>query len=133
MKILNPAAYQALSKFQQCQNWESRTKLLIDYGLLCDDFPTAAQNDNNRISACSAASWLIGSANPVCRFQAYSTSKITKGLLALLLIRINHENANILQDLDITLWFTDLGLSKNISNSRRNGLQQALNMMQNLV
>jgi len=129
MNYLNAQAEQALIAFQLCDSWEERTKLLLTYGSKLDDFPLSAKTDINLIKGCNVQSWLIGNCAFCCDFKAYSEAKITKGLLALLLLRINGENKQKLPKLNITKWFLDLGLSKNISASRRDGLQSAFNMM----
>jgi len=130
---LNCAQQQALADFKACKSWEARTKLLITYGMQLDDFPASAKTNANLILGCSVPSWLIGNCEHGCNFKAYSEAKITKGLLALLLLRINNEPVQILDNLDITKWFACLGLGNNISHSRADGLQAAFTMIKKLT
>jgi len=56
-----------------------------------------------------------------------------RGLLALLLVRVQGLNSAELAALDLREWFTRLGLERQLSPSRSNGLHAVLQRMAELV
>jgi len=126
---LSLEAEQVLADFAQCKSWQDRTKLLIKYGTKLDDFPLKQKTETNLIAACEVKSWLIGVNKPVCNFKAASEAKITKGLLALLLVRVNGQTLQEVKKLDLNAWFEACGLNQNLTASKRNGLNAAWQLM----
>lgn len=120
--ILSAQAQQTLHDFTQQAGWEQRARLLLKYA---ECLPTLAENEQqpaNEIYGCQSQVWLvIDHTNPLaCRIS--SPARLLKGLFALLLIRINGLNPLELKQLDIHDWFAQLGLQKQLSPSRTNGL-----------
>ncbi|MOA62454.1 Sulfur acceptor protein CsdE [compost metagenome] len=56
-----------------------------------------------------------------------------RGLVALLLLRVNGLSAVELQQVDLPQWFNQLGLSRQLSPSRSNGLNAVLQRMNELA
>ena len=56
-----------------------------------------------------------------------------RGLVALLLLRVNGLSAVELQQVDLPDWFNQLGLSRQLSPSRSNGLNAVLKRMNELA
>ncbi|MFT0212964.1 SufE family protein [Pseudomonas sp. F1_0610] len=119
---LSTLAQQTLDNFAQQAGWEQRARLLLQYA---EQLPALTENEqhaDNQIHGCQSQVWLvIDNTNPLaCRIN--SPARLLKGLFALLLIRINGLNPTELTQLDIHDWFTQLGLQKQLSPSRANGL-----------
>ena len=56
-----------------------------------------------------------------------------RGLVALLLARVNGLSTEQLQEVDLPAWFNQLGLSRQLSPSRSNGLNAVLQRMRELA
>lgn len=66
------------------------------------------------------------------QFAASSDARLIRGLVALLLARVNSLSAAELQAVDLPGWFEQLGLSRQLSPSRSNGLNAVLQRMREL-
>ena len=70
-------------------------------------------------------------------FQAVGSweqrARMIRGLVALLLARVNGLSADELQAVDLPDWFNQLGLSRQLSPSRSNGLNAVLQRMRDLT
>lgn len=131
---LSPQAQQALTEFQQHKSWEQRSRLLLRWAERLEPLPPEAQCDANRVLGCESKVWLRAYQNDGhwC-FQASSEARLLRGLLALLLVRINGMAATELAQLEINDWFQQLGLAHQISSSRNNGLNAVLQRIQELM
>ncbi|MNR40343.1 Cysteine desulfuration protein SufE [compost metagenome] len=67
------------------------------------------------------------------QFQASSDARLLRGLLALLLVRVNGLPGEELEQLDLATWFNQLGLGRQLSPSRSNGLNAVLQRMRQLA
>lgn len=127
-------AQQALSEFQQYKSWEQRSRLLLRWAEHLEPFPSEAQCETNRVLGCETKVWLTAhQCKGVWHFQASSEARLLRGLLALLLVRINGISATELAQLDVQDWFQQLGLAHQISSSRNNGLNAVIQRIQELM
>lgn len=134
MSGLSAAAQQAVNEFQSCQQWEQRARLLLQWGTQLDELPEALRTPDNLVHGCETRVWLVldQQADPLC-FQVASEARLLRGLLALLLLRIAGLNAKQMAEVDVAEWFALLGLSRQLSPSRSNGLTAVLLKMQALL
>lgn len=134
MSSLSAEAKQAIAAFQACKQWEQRARLLLQWGAQLDELPEALRVPDNLVHGCETRVWLLldrHAAPP--RFQLASEARLLRGLLALLLLRINGLSAEQIATVDLHAWFTQLGLSKQLSPSRSNGLNAVLQRMHELI
>lgn len=124
----------ALDTFQQATSWEQRARLLMQWG---DRLPTLSDVDKieaNRVHGCESQVWLVGALQDGhWQFSASSDARLIRGLVALLLARVNGLSAVELQQVDLADWFNQLGLSRQLSQSRSNGLNAVLQRMRELA
>jgi len=131
---LPDAAQAAVEQFHQAGGWEQRARLLMQWA---ERLPPMAQADKveaNRVAGCESTVWLM--AQPVgerLHFTAASEARLIRGLLALLLIRIDGLSPGELDQLDLPAWFEQLGLGRQLSPSRSNGLNAVLKRMRQLA
>ncbi|WP_223570345.1 SufE family protein [Pseudomonas sp. BF-R-26] len=127
-------AIMALDTFQNTASWEQRARLLMQWG---DRLPALSDVDKveaNRVHGCESQVWLVGALQDGhWQFSASSDARLIRGLVALLLARVNGLSAAELQQVDLPDWFNQLGLSRQLSSSRSNGLNAVLQRMRELA
>lgn len=124
----------ALQVFQEAAGWEQRARLLMQWGDRLPPLDDADKCDANLVSGCESQVWLVGRRHDgAWQFSAGSDARLIRGLVALLLARVNGLSAAELQQVDLPGWFNQLGLSRQLSPSRSNGLNAVLQRMRELA
>ena len=127
-------AVKALETFQAAAGWEQRARLLMQWGERLPALADAEKTDEHLVDGCESKVWLLADFNDGhWRFRAASDARLIRGLVALLLARVNGLSAVELQSVDLNDWFTRLGLSRQLSPSRSNGLNAVLQRMRQLA
>ncbi len=130
---LPASAEHALAAFSQCASWEQRARLLLQWGEQLAPLSEAERCEANRVDGCESQVWLVAESDGQhWQFRASSEARLLRGLLAVLLARVNDLSADQLAQLDLPDWFAQLGLGRQLSPSRSNGLQAVLSRMQQL-
>lgn len=131
---LPPLADQALAEFAACPGWEQRARLLLYWGERLQPLSEAQYCADNQVHGCESRVWLTLEHGPAgLQFRAASDARLLRGLLALLLARVNGLTGPELLALDLADWFVQLGLSRQLSPSRSNGLNAVLLRMRELA
>ena len=127
-------AQAALDSFEHCTGWEQRARLLMQWGQRLQELSEADKTDANRVHGCESQMWLVGKqVDGQWQFAASSEARLIRGLVALLLVRVNGLTTQELLQVDLPGWFEQLGLSRQLSPSRSNGLNAVLVRMRELV
>lgn len=127
---LPATAQEALDAFAQCPGWEQRARLLMQWGERLPPLSDAERSEVNRVHGCESQVWLVGEQRDgLWHFRASSDARLLRGLLAVLLVRVEGLNGSELTALDLGDWFTQLGLQRQLSPSRSNGLNAVLQRM----
>ncbi|EKT4481057.1 SufE family protein [Pseudomonas putida] len=127
-------ARQALEAFAQGKGWEQRARLLMQWGERLEPLAEADKTEANRVHGCESLVWLVAELDDgQWRFKASSDARLLRGLLALLLVRVQGLTSQELAGLDLREWFTQLGLERQLSPSRSNGLHAVLQRMAELA
>jgi len=127
-------AQTALHAFRACSGWEQRARLLMQWGEQLAPLSENERCESNRVTGCESQIWLLLERNgEEWQLRASSDARLLRGLLALLLVRVNGLTRSELAQLDLPSWFDQLGLARNLSPSRSNGLQAVLKRMQQLL
>ncbi|MCP1474681.1 cysteine desulfuration protein SufE [Pseudomonas sp. EB276 TE3739] len=127
-------AAEALQTFQNAAGWEQRARLLMQSGDRLPVLDDAEKCEANRVHGCESQVWLVGELHDDhWQFRASSDARMIRGLVALLLLRVNGLSAAELQQVDLPQWFAQLGLSRQLSPSRSNGLNAVLQRMNELA
>lgn len=127
-------ALQALEAFEQGKGWEQRARLLMQWGDRLEPLTDAEKTEANRVHGCESLVWLVAEqVDGVWRFKASSDARLLRGLLALLLVRVQGLASAELAGLDLREWFSQLGLERQLSPSRSNGLHAVLQRMAELA
>lgn len=127
-------AAEALQTFQNAAGWEQRARLLMQFGDRLPALDDTEKCEANRVHGCESQVWLVGELRDGdWQFRASSDARMIRGLVALLLLRVNGLSAAKLQQVDLPEWFNQLGLSRQLSPSRSNGLNAVLKRMNELA
>ena len=127
-------AQAALDSFEHCSGWEQRARLLMQWGQRLPELNDADKTEANRVHGCESLMWLVGDqVDGHWQFSAASDARLIRGLVALLLVRVNGLTTQELQQVDLPRWFEQLGLSRQLSPSRSNGLNAVLVRMRELA
>lgn len=124
----------ALETFNASLSWEQRARLLMQWGERLPAMTDEEKIDDHLVDGCESKVWLLGDViDGHWQFRAASDARLIRGLVALLLTRVNGLSAQELQQVDLTDWFNQLGLSRQLSPSRSNGLNAVLQKMRGLA
>ena len=127
-------AQAALDSFEHCSGWEQRARLLMQWGQRLPELNDADKTDAHRVHGCESQVWLVGKfKDGHWQFAASSDARLIRGLVALLLARVNGLSTHELKQVDLPDWFDRLGLSRQLSPSRSNGLNAVLQRMRELA
>ena len=127
-------AVTALATFQAAAGWEQRARLLMQWGERLPPMSDVDKTEANRVHGCESQMWLVGALHDgQWQFNAASDARLIRGLVALLLARVNGLSSAELQQVDLPGWFEQLGLSRQLSPSRSNGLNAVLQRMRELA
>lgn len=129
-----PAAQDALEAFSNCPGWEQRARLLMQWGERLEPLSDEERREDNRVHGCESLVWLLAEQRDgKWHFRATSDARLLRGLLAVLLVRVEGLNGEELTALDLADWFHQLGLQRQLSPSRSNGLNAVLQRMRELA
>ncbi|MBD7978324.1 SufE family protein [Serpens gallinarum] len=131
---LPASAQDALDAFASCPGWEQRARLLMQWGERLAPLSEAERSEANLVQGCASPVWLVADLHESrWNFRAASDARLIRGLLAVLLARIDGLSQAELARLDLPDWFNQLGLSRQLSPSRSNGLNAVLQRMREVV
>jgi cysteine desulfuration protein SufE len=127
-------AQTALDTFSQAQGWEQRARLLMQWGERLPTLTDDQKSDEHLVHGCESKVWLVGEViDGHWQFCASSDARVIRGLVAVLLARVNGLSEPQLQQVDLPDWFIQLGLSRQLSPSRSNGLNAVLQKMRQIA
>ena len=131
---LSDNAQAALEAFTAAGSWEQRARLLMQWGERLEPLGDGERGDANRVHGCESQVWLVGEMRGGhWHFRAASDARLIRGLLAVLLARVDGLSGPELATLDLADWFNQLGLARQLSPSRSNGLNAVLKKMAELA
>ena len=131
---LSVAAQEALEAFAACPGWEQRARLLMQCGERLEPLSETERVDEHRVHGCESLVWLIAEQRGEhLHFRASSDARLLRGLLAVLLARVEGLPRAELASVDLVDWFIQLGLQRQLSPSRSNGLNAVLQRMRELA
>ena len=127
-------AHTALETFNGSLSWEQRARLLMQWGERLPALSDDEKTDEHLVDGCESKVWLVGDViDGHWQFRAASDARLIRGLVALLLARVNGLSLQELQQVDLVEWYAQLGLSRQLSASRSNGLNAVLQKMRQLA
>ncbi|MDZ4725349.1 MAG: SufE family protein [Leptospira sp.] len=129
-KSIEEIQKEVILEFADLTDWEEKFQYLIELGEELPVYPNEKRSEEFLVPGCQSKVWLYPNVQGEnLTFFADSDTALTKGLIAIL-IRVfsNHTPEEIAE---ASLQFIDdIGLSKFLSISRRNGLTSMVNRLQ---
>src|SRR5690606_29244201 len=111
-----------------------RARLLLQWGERLAPLAGNERTEDNRVSGCESQVWLVAERQGNgWQFRAASDARLIRGLLAVLLARVDGLGGDELQQVDLADWFAWWGLGGELSPSRSNGLHAVLRRMAELA
>lgn len=131
---LPPAAREALDAFAARPGWEQRARLLMQWGERLEPLGETERIPANQVHGCESNVWLLAERRDGrWHFRASSDARLLRGLLAVLLARVQGLSGEELAQIDVAAWLGELGLSRQLSPSRSNGMNAVLQRMRELT
>ena len=123
MSLLTNEMQEIVEEFSLFDDWEDKYAYIIDLGKKLEPLEEKHKTDDNKVIGCVSQVWLT-----CCReesdqyfFRADSDAYIVKGLISMLLRLYSGKTAKEINNIDIELFFTLLGLKQHLSPNRSNG------------
>jgi cysteine desulfurase/selenocysteine lyase len=124
----NPQAAAAtlIDDFDFIDDWSEKYRYLIDEGAKLPPMPEALKTPANRVHGCQSTVFVHARKKPgtadVMEFLADSDADVVRGLLAVLQKVYSGQRASEILAFDAPAFWQRLGLDRNLTTGRRNGL-----------
>ena len=129
------ASDKLVTQFANLDGWHNRHREIMLLSKQLTRLDKAARNDDSLIRGCESLAWLQASCDKqsIYTFEADSDAKVIRGLLVIVLAAFNGKTAQEIQHFDIDGYFESLGLIRQLSPSRSNGLLAIVEKIKSLV
>lgn len=122
MNEIEKAQKEIIEEFDLCLDWEDRYQMIIDMGKEHPDIPDEYKIEKYRVKGCQSTVYLHAEMEEDrLKLEATSDAMIVKGLVAVLMRVYNGRKPSEVLETPPT-FIEELGLSKNLSQGRANGL-----------
>ena len=118
-----------MEEFSMFDDWMEKYEHIIELGKELPIIEEDQKTNENIIKGCQSRVWLHAEKeNGIISYSADSDAIITKGIIALLIRVLNHQNPK--EIVDAKLEFIDkIGLKEHLSPTRSNGLMSMVKQM----
>ncbi len=128
------AAEEIAEFFDAVDDWSEKYQYLIDIGAKLPPMPSVLKQECNRVQGCQSTVFMHarkkpGSADGI-EFLADSDADIVRGELALLQRLYSGQRASDVLALDFPAFMHRIGLDKNLTQGRRNGMAEMVKRVQ---
>jgi cysteine desulfurase/selenocysteine lyase len=128
------AAEEIAEVFETVDDWAEKYEYLIDIGRKLPAMPEVLKQECNRVQGCQSTVFMHARKKPgsadVIEFLADSDADIVRGELALLQRLFCGQHAGAVLAFDFAGFMQRIGLDKNLTQGRRNGLAEMLRRVQ---
>jgi cysteine desulfurase/selenocysteine lyase len=138
-KASNPteAAAELAEFFDFVEDWTEKYQYIIDLGTKLPHLPDHLRTEANRVRGCQSTVFLDLRKKPgspdIVEFLADSDADIVRGLIAILQALFSGQRARDVAAFDIDAFFRRIGLDKNLTMGRRNGLAEMTKRIQDFA
>ncbi|MBE1277266.1 cysteine desulfurase sulfur acceptor subunit CsdE [Enterovibrio baiacu] len=122
-----------LSDMAKCRSWEDKYRLVIQLGKKLPALEQSVKNQSVDIPGCESDVWLVWQEiDGIYHFSADSDARIVKGLLALIMAKIEGKTHEDLRKLDFDAYFDAMDLLNHLSQSRSNGIRAIIDQIKKI-
>jgi cysteine desulfuration protein SufE len=117
-----------LDEFSFLDERDERTTLLVDLGKQLEPMNEALKSGATLVKGCQAKVWVYPTINEdrSLHFHADSTSGLTKGIIALILLTVQDRTARQILDTDIDAELAPFDVGKHLTSVRTSGLRSMI-------
>jgi cysteine desulfurase/selenocysteine lyase len=131
------AADKLASAFEFLDSWPERYQQIIDLGKKLAPMPADLKTETNRVRGCQSTVHIAARKRPgtpdVLEFLADSDADIVRGEIAILQRIYGGQKASDILAFDVEKFWARLGLDRNLTLGRRNGLAAMVHRIRNLA
>jgi len=128
------AADEIAEYFEAVDDWADKYEYLIDIGSKLPAMPAVLKQECNRVQGCQSTVFMHARKRPgspdVVEFLADSDADIVRGELALLQRLYSGQHAGEVLAFDVEAFMRRIGLDKNLTQGRRNGMAEMIKRVQ---
>ena len=114
-------------------SWDELTRQLMLAAKALPPMPAELKVASNQVRGCQSQVWLTYSPAASPAFQGYSDARIIRGILSVLLEKANDISNSQRGTFDYGEYLTALGINRNISQSRADGVAQIIRRLNELA
>ena len=130
---INEAQDEIIKSFSALGDWLDKYEYIVKLGKQHVGLDESARIQENALAGCQSQVWIDGHLKDGCvSFAADSDALITRGILALLLLVLNHHPAEEIVTAEL-YFLSEIGLSTNLSPARANGLASIVKHMRTIA
>jgi cysteine desulfuration protein SufE len=119
-----------LEYITQIDDWSEKYEIIMELGQNLEPLDETLKTNSNRIKGCQSRVWLILQwVDNKLHISTEADSRLVQGLLAMVIEVYSNKNSSEIGAIDRE-WIEELGLSKNISMVRQNGLLAVIDRIQ---
>ncbi len=113
----------ALDEYEMLEA-DDRYRMLIDLGRALEPMPDPLKTDATLVRGCSASVWVypMRGENGRLHFLADSNAAITKGIIALVLLAVQDQPADVIAATDVAAALAPFDLKNQLSSNRTQGI-----------
>ena len=131
MQNISQQASEIKDYFSFLDSWEEKYQYIIDLGKALPAMAESDKTESNRVHGCMSQVWMtLEQSSDVVRITADSDAIIVRGLIALICSLIQGQPKADIVCFDFLGFFSELGLDRQLSPNRRNGLVAFVGLMQ---
>lgn len=110
-------------RYTDAKSWDEATRILMLAGKALPVLPDALRNSRNSITGCESPVWIhCNTKEGRLYFQAFSSAKIVRGLVMLVIEPIQGIAIDEFKNVDFQQHLSDLALDRFLSPTRRGGV-----------
>jgi cysteine desulfuration protein SufE len=124
---------EVINKLTTSSGWDGKYREIMLLGKSLKQFTPELRTDEALVSGCESSVWLHHLwQDGKLYLAASSDSKIVRGLLSIVLAKFIGKTREQIQQIEIDIYFKELGLSRHLSPSRSNGINAIVNKIKSL-
>lgn len=119
---------------KKAQGWDNLLRALMLAGKQLPLLEEALRSDTTYLAGCESEVWMtVAIGQQTVSIHAFSPSKIIRGVLAVVIERVNGLHVNEAMAVDLMAYLDDVGLSRYLSQSRGNGMKTVVQVIEHTL